>query len=78
MTVHLDPSVSGIEPSKEAPRHINDWNGANVLANSRHARFYEALVKWAPRFSAAVDRAFNGDVGLSSSDFGEPVLPSKD
>ena len=76
MTVSFDPSVSGIASSQNPNRQSNDWNGLKSVPNSTHAKFYDALVLWAPKFAEAVQRAFAGDEKLSDADFGAPVLPS--
>lgn len=77
MTVSFDPSVSGIVRSQNPARPFNDWFAQTVSQRPAHAKFYDALVAWAPKYAEAVQRAFDGDERLPSADYGEPNLPVK-
>jgi hypothetical protein len=77
MSIYFDPMLSGIGPSQNPVRQLNDWHGDTASQRPAHANFYAALVAWAPKFADAVQRAFDGDEKLVGEDFGEPNLPSK-
>jgi hypothetical protein len=74
IAMHFDPASSGINAAAQ-PRSQSPWSARNLVDGSKQARFYESLTKWAPQFSGAVSRAFNGDATLRSLDYGEPDLP---
>jgi hypothetical protein len=74
MRIGFNPETYGIPRSKRPDRTFNDWNVKVISQNTDRASFYEALKKWAPVYATAVARAFDGDVTLTSQDFGEPVF----
>jgi hypothetical protein len=74
MRIGFNPEAYGIPKSKKRDRTFNDWNVKVVAQNPDRANFYEALKKWAPVYATAVGRAFDGDVTLTSQDFGVPVF----
>jgi len=77
MSVSFNPAVSGISRSQNPNRQFNEWNAETISQRPTHAKFYDALVAWAPKFAQAVQRASEGDESLSSTDYGEPTLPAK-
>jgi hypothetical protein len=74
MRIGFNPEAYGIPRSKRPDRTFNDWNVKAIAHNPDRANFYEALKKWAPVYATATGRAFDGDVTLTSQDFGEPVF----
>lgn len=74
MRVAFNPQPYGIPKSKKSARAFNDWNVKVVAQHPARENFYEALKNWAPAYATAVSRAFDGDVKLSSQDYGEPVF----
>lgn len=77
MIVSFDPAVSGIPPSQNPARAFSDWNAAGITQRAANGKFFDSLVAWAPTYAGAVQRAFDGDDGLSAADYGAPVLPGK-
>ena len=74
MSISFDPFPVGILPSQNPARQFNEWQGQTVSQRQKHARFYDSLVDWAPKFATAVQRDFEQDEYLTSGDFGEPVF----
>ncbi|AYQ29239.1 MULTISPECIES: hypothetical protein [unclassified Polaromonas] len=74
MRIAFNPEPYGTARSKRPERTFNDWNPSSVSLGTERKKIYEALKDWAPAYAAAVSRAFDGDAGLSSKDFGEPSL----
>jgi hypothetical protein len=77
MSMSFDPTSSGIPNSKDRTRQFNDWNPADISQRPLHAKYYEALVVWAPKFADGVNRAFKGDDELTAAEYGEPLLPAQ-
>ena len=76
MSISFDPFPAGILPSQNPARQFNEWQGQTVSQRQKHAKFYDSLVDWAPKFATAVRRDFENDEYLTSGDFGEPILPN--
>jgi hypothetical protein len=72
MRMAFNPVLANISSAAVTSRKASDWSGEDIETRPLNAAFYERLKTWAPRFSEAVYRAYEGDESLSEADFGSP------